>query len=124
MSASFILSSNRNKVLELNEDIDRVAGNTIMRPGYNSRSYYLVRWAGVDPSTGDPMWYDVNGNVTKTFNTNDRVIAGNANPKYYGGLTNYITYDNWNFSVFLNMQKEGFILIKQEETTDWTDLIS
>lgn len=106
-SASFILSSNRNKVLELNEDIDRVSGTTIMRPGYNSRSYYLVRWAGVDPSTGDPMWYDVNGNITKTFNTNDRVIAGDATHKYYGGLTNYITYDNWNFSVFFKYAKGG-----------------
>lgn len=107
-NATFILSSNRNKVLQLNEDIDRVSGNTIMRKGYNSRSYYLVRWAGVDPSTGDPMWYDLDGNVTKVYNTENRVLVGNSTPQYYGGLTNYINYKNWNFSIFFKYSKGGY----------------
>ncbi|MCA5006623.1 SusC/RagA family TonB-linked outer membrane protein [Sphingobacterium bovistauri] len=102
-----ILSLNRNKVLELSEGLDRVSTTTIMREGYNSRSYYLVRWAGVDPSTGDPMWLDANGNVTKVHSSANRVIGGNANPDFYGGITNNVRYQNFALSVFLKYTKGG-----------------
>ena len=104
-----ILSLNRNKVLELSEGIDRVSGNTIMREGYNNRTYYMVRWAGVDPSTGDPMWLDANGNVTKVYSTANRVIGGNSTPDFYGGLTNNLHYKNFSLSIFLKYNKGGLM---------------
>ncbi|MBD1428878.1 SusC/RagA family TonB-linked outer membrane protein [Sphingobacterium litopenaei] len=107
-NTTWILSLNRNKVLELSEGLDRSTGNTIMREGYNSRSHYLVRWAGVDPSTGDPMWYDINGNITKVYNTANRVIVGNPTPDFYGGITNNFSYKNFGLSVFLKYNKGGY----------------
>lgn len=107
-NTNFILSLNRNKVLKLSEGLDRVSGNSIMREGYNSKSFYLVRWAGVDPSTGDPMWYDSNDNITKVYNANNRVIVGNPNPTFYGGLTNNFSYANFSLSVFLKYSSGGY----------------
>lgn len=107
-SSTFILSLNRNKVLELADGIDKVSTTTIMRQGYNSNSLYLVRWAGVDPSTGAPMWYDSNNNITKEYNTADRVIVGHATPDFYGGMTNNFTYGNFNLSVFMKYTKGGY----------------
>ncbi|SKB40960.1 TonB-linked outer membrane protein, SusC/RagA family [Sphingobacterium nematocida] len=109
-NATAIISSNRNKVLKLSEGVDISSGNSIMREGYNSKSFYLVRWAGVDPSTGDPMWYDANGNITKTFNTNNRVIVGNPTPNFYGGLTNNFTYGDFALSIFIKYSKGGYTL--------------
>lgn len=107
-NTNFILSLNRNKVLEMAEGIDRISGTSIMREGYNSRAIYLVRWAGVDPSTGDPMWLDAEGNITKVYNTDNRVIVGNPNPDFYGGMTNVFAYKNWSLSVFLKYTKGGY----------------
>ena len=106
-STTWILSLNRNKVLELSEGLDRSTGNTIMREGYHSRTHYLVRWAGVDPSTGDPMWLDANGNVTKIYNTANRVLAGNPTPDFYGGITNNVSYKNLSLSAFIKYNKGG-----------------
>ena len=103
-----MLSLNRNKILELSEGIDRISGNSIKREGYDSNSLYMVRWAGVDPSTGDPMWYDANGNITKSYTTNNRVIVGSSTPEFYGGFTNNFNYKGFHLSVFLKYNKGGY----------------
>lgn len=108
-NTNFILSLNRNKVLEMSDGTDRIAGTMIMREGYNSRTFYLVRWAGVDPSTGDPMWLDANDNITKIYNTANRVPAGNSTPNFYGGMTNNLKYGNFNFSIFFKYSKGGLM---------------
>ncbi len=58
---------------------------------------YLVRWAGVDPSDGSPMWYDRNGNITKSYSDNNRVVLKDkrVSPMLYGGLNNILSYRNW-----------------------------
>ncbi|MEJ5056303.1 SusC/RagA family TonB-linked outer membrane protein [Sphingobacterium sp. MYb382] len=108
-SSTFILSFNRNKVLQMSDGTDRSVGTKIMREGYNSNSFYLVRWAGVDPSTGDPMWLDANDNVTKVFNSANRVIVGNSTPNFYGGMTNNFSYGNFNFSIFFKYSQGGLM---------------
>ncbi len=30
----------------------------VWREGYDIHTYNLVRWAGVDPRDGAPLWYD------------------------------------------------------------------
>ena len=107
---NFNLSLNRNKVLELAEGFSRSTGNNITQEGYDSRALYLVRWAGVDPSTGAPMWYDINGNVTKVYDPENRVIIGSPNPDFYGGITNTLSYRNFNLSFLLTYTKGGLLL--------------
>lgn len=125
-NTNFIFSLNRNKVLELVDGIDRVADNSVLREGYNSKSYYMVRWAGVDPSTGDPMWYDANGNITKQFDSNNRVILGNPTPNYYGGITNNFSYKNFNLSVFIKYNKGGLMFDRMGRSIgqDGLDILS
>lgn len=98
----FNIAGNRNKILKLaapfnvyNRDIYRYEeGN----PMY---SFYFHEQLGVDPDTGEPIFADVDGDGT--FNPNvDRKIVGNANPDFFGGITNTVNYENFDFTVFFN----------------------
>mgnify|MGYP003574873418 CR=1 FL=1 len=105
-STNFNVAFNRNKVLSLATEIGQSNLTSIMQVGDDSRSVYLVRWAGVDPSTGDPMWYDINGNITKLFDLNNRVVIGRPSPDFYGGITNLLSYKGFNLS-FLVLYTQG-----------------
>lgn len=52
------------------------------------------------PKPGYWKFEDVDGN--KEITAEDRTVIGNANPKIYGGLTNTLTWKNFDLSVFLN----------------------
>lgn len=52
------------------------------------------------PKPGYWKFEDVDEN--KEITEDDRTVIGNANPKFYGGLTNTIIWKNFDLSVFLN----------------------
>lgn len=108
-TTNFNISYNRNKILALFNNNDKVLGTeTIRRVGEDANTLYLVRWAGVDPRDGSPMWYDVRGNITKVFDLNNRVAIGSANPKLFGGITNTVTYKSLTFSTLINYTIGGY----------------
>lgn len=99
--ANFDISGNRNKILDLvapfnvyNRDIYRY------KEGIPMYSFYMHHQLGVDPQTGAPIFEDVNGDGV--FDPNeDRTIVGNANPDFFGGLSNNLSYKNFDLSVFI-----------------------
>ena len=103
-------SHNNNKLLELYNGIEKVMGNTIWREGYNINTYYIVRWAGVDPRDGAPLWYDKNGNITRVYDYNNRVPYKNSTPDLYGGLTNTFRWDKkgLQLQVFMKYEIGGY----------------
>ncbi|WP_224491477.1 SusC/RagA family TonB-linked outer membrane protein [Robertkochia flava] len=78
------MATNENEVLELALDpngVERTITTTTTRieSGQPVRAWYMPTWAGVDPATGDELWYvDGEGSAT-TSNFND------ANQVYQGG---------------------------------------
>jgi len=68
----------------------------------------LIRWAGVDPRDGGPLWYDARGNITKTFDLNNRVIAGRQTPDFFGGITNRFKYKNWSLQGLFQYTVGGY----------------
>lgn len=61
---------NNNEILELYGDVDDfVDGATGLRyaVGHSVGEFSGGIFAGVDPRDGNPMWYDMNGNKTKTW---------------------------------------------------------
>jgi TonB-linked SusC/RagA family outer membrane protein len=96
------VTANRNKVLELygGQPIDDLGrgGNRVME-GQPIGVFYSYKWLGVDPSTGDVVYDDVDRDGVIT--TDDRTIVGNANPKFFGGWTNSFAYKGFDLSVFL-----------------------
>ena len=66
-------------------DIDR--GLTKQTVGESPDTFYLVRYAGVDPANGDALYYDLAGNITNVFSEDNRVLL-NKTPyaKLEGGF--------------------------------------
>lgn len=103
----FNFANNKNTVLSLpgGADIPNIPGfNYIIREGYALNSFFLREWAGVDPANGDPLWYadNTHGATTNVYpGVAARIIAGNAQPKYFGSLSNTITFKNFTISAQL-----------------------
>ncbi|WP_343743599.1 SusC/RagA family TonB-linked outer membrane protein [Chitinophaga sp.] len=75
-------------------------------------SYYMPVFAGVDPNTGasrfEMLEKDASGNFTGKVNYTNNPgeatlqVLGNSNPKYIAGMSNNLTYKNFNLSVMLS----------------------
>lgn len=119
------LSHNRNRVVKLADGKSITSGSSITAEGYDSDSFYLVRWAGVDPTTGAPMWYDKNGNLTYTYSTADRVIYKSSSPVLTGGMTNTFRLYDFSLSFQLNYSIGGYALctLGTNGVTDGYDII-
>lgn len=55
-----------NKVMSLvssNKNADIIQGSSVASVGKPLGTFLLVRWAGVNPANGDPMWYAKDGSV-------------------------------------------------------------
>ena len=103
-------SHNSNKILKLYNGIQTGFNDKVWKEGYDSNTWYLVRWAGVDPADGMPMWYDKDGNLTKTYSTDNRVADKSTTPFGFGGLINNLTYGNWSLSFQINYVIGGYSL--------------
>jgi TonB-dependent starch-binding outer membrane protein SusC len=103
---SFTYSDIQNKVTKLYDGIAKTAspdsltilpgfaanlvgGSVIL--GYPIGSIFAARYAGVNPATGRPMWYDAAGNITyNPKNPGDYKVIGSGVPRYEAGLSNSI----------------------------------
>lgn len=96
---------NNNKVLSLGSGLSQVFLDpyTVAQTGLPLGTFYLVRWDGVDPKTGAPIYLDKNGNPTETYNANDAVPLKKVyDPPIKGGITTRLSYKRFEFSVLLS----------------------
>ena len=65
-------------------------GTSFVGEGLPLHAFYMQQYAGVDPETGDPMWYrnDAEGNkvTTKDYSLATQYICGDPTPDLYGGF--------------------------------------
>ncbi|MCU0439578.1 MAG: SusC/RagA family TonB-linked outer membrane protein [Raineya sp.] len=108
-TSTFNITYQENKVLDLPE------GNNVIRigtgaaavdvfRGYPLSSYILPAYAGVNPATGQGMYYDGNNNIvyqplgylvdnnTKAINFRDDRYLGTGLPRIFGGWNNQLSY--------------------------------
>ena len=99
-SVNVIHTLNRNKIISLGAESEYVAGTSIVRVGLPYGSHYIVKWSGVNPATGDPLYYDKEGNVTPTYNTANNIPVGTFVAPKFGSFTNTFRYKGLELSVF------------------------
>ncbi|OBS12437.1 SusC/RagA family TonB-linked outer membrane protein [Elizabethkingia miricola] len=109
-NTSFNIARNDNKITALpDNNADQIIGNTILRVGERSASFYLTEYAGVDPANGDALYYKntlkPDGTLDKTttnqYSQANRIVAGTFTPLWIGGLTNTLEYKNFDLSFTL-----------------------
>lgn len=102
------MAHNKNQLINLYNGLQKVMGNKIWREGEDINTYYLVRWAGVDPRDGSPLWYDYNGNITRTYSYDNRVSGKTSTPFLSGGITNTFEYKNFELRILCNYVLGGY----------------
>ncbi|MEP6645673.1 MAG: TonB-dependent receptor [Saprospiraceae bacterium] len=100
-STSLNVSANRNKVVKLynHQPIDDLGrGSSRIEEGEPIGIFYSYQSLGVDPSTGDIVYKDVNfdGEITSA----DRTKVGNPHPDFIGAITNTFGYKGFDMSIF------------------------
>jgi TonB-linked SusC/RagA family outer membrane protein len=96
------MTFNKNKILKLydGQPIDFIGrGNNYIGEGEPFGIFYGYHSLGVDPSTGDIVFEDVNGDGEIT--SDDRTKIGDPNPDFYGGFSNIFTYKQLSLNIFL-----------------------
>lgn len=113
-SVTWMGATVNNKVLKLTDDGQDITSSTqIIREGETLYSYYVSRSAGVDPMTGEKMYWatddDGHDYITKdlTEAQNNRVVAGSRIPDLYGSLSTAFRWKNLDFSISTNYSIGG-----------------
>ncbi len=74
----------------------------LLQEGHPLYSFWVYKQLYVDSETGNAVYDDVNGDGKTTVA--DRQIYGSIWPKYFGGLTNTLTWGGFDLNVFLAFQ--------------------
>ncbi|MBO9639177.1 MAG: TonB-dependent receptor, partial [Siphonobacter aquaeclarae] len=101
----------RNKIEKLASGIALGASGrniSILRQGYAVNSFQLYKQLYVDPQTGNAVYEDVNKDGILT--SADRQIVGNALPRFTGGLTNTLSYKQFDLNFLFYFQEGNKIM--------------
>lgn len=96
---------NRNKVLDVgtaSPDALAGTGDTRVIVGHPIGVNYLVRFSHVDPDDGKPVFFTKDGEETKVYNVEDRVVVGKPYPDFIGGITNTMSFKGFDLSFLFN----------------------
>ena len=103
-------STLKNEVKEVSSVVNRITQtgisgfNNQLQPAFEAGHpvwyYYGYKYAGVDKETGDPQYYDKDGNITTAPNTDDKMDVGSALPTFTYGLTLNLEYKGFDFTLF------------------------
>jgi outer membrane receptor protein involved in Fe transport len=86
-------SNNDNKITKLySNNVPQTLSRFV--EGEPAYTYYLVRWAGINPADGKNLFYKADGSLTETYLSSDAVLLKGKSPlvKYFGSFGTEITY--------------------------------
>jgi hypothetical protein len=91
--------------LKANVPLAAVSGATLANEeGRNFNSFYMIRWAGVDPATGNAQWIDSTGKPNSNAGAAKKQFVGKPQPDGFGAVTSSFTYKNFSFSALFYYQ--------------------
>lgn len=112
---------NKNRVTSLYGGQEFTTGingrqTSVVRVGQPLGAFYMYKFEGVDPETGDAIIKDVNGDGSIT--AADRTVVGTPYPKFFGGMTNQFTLANLELRTFLQFSKGNDVFNMMRIFTD------
>jgi TonB-linked SusC/RagA family outer membrane protein len=132
-STSFNFTRVKNKLTQLADPSDLISGNSRGSIGKPLGIFQLIRWGGVNPDNGNPMFYTKDGNlvmynpdpaiplsqryttpdgkeVVPQITANDAVYTDKSGyPTWYGGLDNTFTYKGFDLGIFLQYSGGNYV---------------
>jgi outer membrane receptor protein involved in Fe transport len=118
-SAGVNFTYNRNLVTSLGNANQYQVSTFLIKEGLPVNSHYIVKYAGVDPQTGEALYYDRNGNINSNYSFNASVAEFGANdPTIYGGFNTSVRWKNWSADVLFSYVTD----ISRYNAMDWYTL--
>lgn len=98
-TTSLNVSRNVNNIEKLETPLRFGSRDLILqKEGSPLYSFWVYKQDYVDPQTGDVVYQDVDGKAGITVD--DRQLIGSIWPKYFGGITNEVTYKGFDLNAF------------------------
>jgi TonB-linked SusC/RagA family outer membrane protein len=93
---------------EVNSLPGEFTGNTLRnQEGRAAQTWFLPRWAGVNPANGEPLYLDIDGNITNVYDPNNAVyLDKNFDPTYTGGFGADIRYKGFSLNALFAFQAD------------------
>lgn len=119
---TFNIALNKNKITALRNNADILGLPFIRRVGEDFQSIYTRLWAGVDPATGNPLWYTdaTKSQTTTNVTTVQRGIIGSASPKGFGSFSTSVNYKGFSLDAQFNYQY-GNLVYDNWGFISWSD---
>lgn len=131
-TAGFNVAFNRSKVLDLadSEYLSVGDGRASSNTGTPVRivkdkslyTFYIRDWYGVNPSNGDPLWYDEDGNLTSDANKARYVYEGSPEPKATGGFNTSFSWKGLTLSAFFEFVYGNNVFMASQFDLDGYDM--
>lgn len=123
-SAGFNIAMNRSLVLDLADAeylsvADSRAGSNDSTPvrivkGMSLYNFYTREYYGVNPSTGDPLWYDEDGKLTSNASKARYIYAGSPEPKATGGFNTTLSWKGLSLSAYFEFVAGNKVFIADQ----------
>lgn len=100
-NTTFNMTFNRNKVISLpgGQLFGGVGNLNIAREGLPLGTFFGWKMNGVNSQTGLVDYVKNDGSLGTPTDPNDRVVIGDPNPDFFGGITNTFQYKNFDLSI-------------------------
>jgi outer membrane receptor protein involved in Fe transport len=99
---------NQNKVISLGLANEFEQGTEIERVGLPVGSHYIVKWAGVDAATGQPLYFQKDGKLTNVYSDADKVAEfGTYHAPWVGGFNTSVRVGGLTLDALFSFQ-QGF----------------
>lgn len=101
----------KSEVKDLYNQPQVFAGGTTSVVGGMINEYFDVRYAGVNPANGEPLYYDKEGQVTNVYDADNAVALKDKTPAptFYGGFGTSVRYKSLDFSADFTYQGGNYI---------------
>ncbi len=90
-STNFNISTNKNEITDLGGQ-NAIVGVNAFLEGQASGVFYTRRYVGVDPGNGRALYDNGSGGTTTDWESAPRMVIGDPNPDFFGGLSNNLAY--------------------------------
>lgn len=131
-SVGFNMSMNRSLVLDLADSeflsvADSRAGSNDSTPvriakGRRLYTFYTRDYYGVNPSTGDPLWYDENGALTSDVSKARYVYAGSPEAKATGGFNTTLSWKGLSLSAYFEFVAGNKVFVADQNIGHGSDM--
>ena len=109
---NFNVGHNSNKIKKINDALRTTNENANMMGGLNRDTrpvteyeegqsmsiIKVVRSLGINPADGKELYLTKDGRVTETWNSDDKVVVGDTEPKFSGSFGTNFMYKRWTLS--------------------------